>query len=143
MKAFPIALVVALAIPLSGRLSSPAPNPRQSQASTPPRSDRDACTVDKDHESCKRYYRSLCVDNDPSGCESYANELSKDCPKPADSKVLSDNPEAAKCAAQVKCWQDRALSVALRTGACSADPRSPNCEDARSQLTTAASCDSK
>lgn len=143
MKAFPVALLVALAIPLSGRHSWPAPNPRQSQVSTAPRSDRDACTVDKDHESCKRYYRSLCVDNDQFGCESYASELAKDCPKTTNPELPADNPAAAQCAARVKCWQDRALSLALMSGTCSADARSPNCEDARSQVTTAASCDSK
>jgi len=143
MKAFPVALLVALAVPLSGRPSSLVPNARQSAASASLKSDRDACTVDKDHESCKRYYRSLCLDSDQSGCESYATELSKDCPTPADPKLPADNPAAAQCAAKVKCWQDRALSLALMNGACSADARSPNCEDARRQVTTGAACDSQ
>jgi hypothetical protein len=143
MKAFPFALLVALAIPISGGQSSSAPKPGQSATSPSPKNDHDACIADKDHEACKRYYKSLCVDNDSSGCESYASELAKDCPAHTDTdpKALEGNPAAAQCAAKVKCWRDRALTLALMAGSCSSDARSPNCEDARSQVTSAATCD--
>jgi hypothetical protein len=145
MKALPFALLVALVIPVIPRQASPAPPPRQSAPSPSPKSDHDACIADKDHASCTRYYRAQCLDNDPAGCESYATELSKDCPAATatDPKAPGSPPAVAPCATKIKCWRDRALSLALIAGACGSDARSPNCEDARSQVTTAAMCDAQ
>ena len=137
------ALLVAAAVPLGGQQSSQPPNLPKSPASTSPQSDRDACTIGKDHESCKRYYRSLCLDGDASGCAVYASELSKDCPKQANAKSPEDNAVAKRCSQKIQCWQDRALSLTMTRGTCAADPASPNCEAARSQVTTGASCDSQ
>jgi len=138
-----IALVASVSSVNGGQQSSQPPNPRQSETGTLSQSDRDACSINKDHESCKRYYRSLCLGGDAFSCRAYASELSKDCPKPTDTASPEDTSAATRCAAKIKCWQDRALSLAMLNGACAEDRESPNCVAARSPVTTPASCDSQ
>ncbi len=133
-------LLVAAALPVNGQPSSHPESPHQSTVTTRPRSDRDACLVNKDHDSCQRYYRSLCLNQDASGCRDYANELSKDCPKPDDKTV--EDAVAKRCALKIQCWQDRALSLTLMSRACAEDPHSASCADAKRDVQTAVSCDS-
>lgn len=134
-----------LLVALMGFSATRAQDPQSTSTPTPtPKSDRDKCLTDKDHDACKKYYRTGCINKDAEACTNYSKELMIDCgtepgrdtPPPQVSAYL-------ECARKAQCWQDRAIGIAQMNEACKPNPEADQCKEAKQRFTfiSARSCD--
>ena len=112
------------------------------QPTPTPKSDRDKCQTDKDHEACKKYYRSSCLAKNAEACKSYAKELKIDCgPEPDANTPPEKNHEYLQCARKAQCWGDRSISIMQWNEMCKSNPESPDCKAFVDRFITAKTCD--
>lgn len=117
-------------------------NAQDPQSTPTPKSDRDKCLTDKDHDACKKYYRSACLNKDAEACKSYAKELIVDCGSQPDANTPPEkNHEYLVCARKAQCWADRSISIMQWNETCKSNPDSQQCKEFADRFITAKACD--
>lgn len=107
-----------------------------------PKSDRDKCVTDKDHDACKKYYRAGCISKDVEACKGYSKELMTDCgPQPDANTPPAKNHQYLECARKAQCWDNRAASIMQWNEVCKPNPDSPQCKESADRLITPKDCD--
>jgi hypothetical protein len=139
---FPSLLETTLiALLFAGSVSAPAIG----QTNQPqPKSDKDKCLTDKDHDACRRYYRGACIAKDGEACKSYAKELKASCgPEPGPQTPPAKLSEYLGCARKAQCWENRSIGLLQMNEVCKADANSAACTEMKNRFAqfTPQACD--